>query len=338
MVPEPWRCVAGIRTSHSQLSLRVSRRSPSPCLEDLEGCLASSKRAHKAWAQAACTSSFGDEALQQNKPVPILEAPMCSKRRQLEVTLANTAPSVLLQLQACAAWGIHTQDCKHQTKAFTWSTDRQLLQAGGFKVVEHARELGGFLSFSARTRNSGLCQRCEEVLPLFEKLRRSQGPLRFKLATLATKFWIRALLGVSGCFITDFAINKLRAQAVRALKLSPAGSSAMLRLSLAGSMSSDPGFYRLWNAVCMLSCRRCSTNTMVHLPHIATFASNVGLGEAVSALTSLDCWPDRIRKCALHAWIMQYLDPERLQSSAKHKKASTFFATNKCFPTNAGDL
>ena len=76
--------------------------------------------------------------------------------------------------------------------------------------------------------------------------------MRLKLATLATKFWPRPLHGVSGCFITDARVNKLRAQAVRALKQSPAGSSAMLRLSLAASMLSDPGFYRLWNVVTML--------------------------------------------------------------------------------------
>ena len=82
--------------------------------------------------------------------------------------------------------GLHATECVcdmltlelDQAKTFTWSTghqDRLVLRAGGFTVVEHAKELGGFLSFSARTRNSGLYQRCEELLPLFKKLGALKG-------------------------------------------------------------------------------------------------------------------------------------------------------------------
>ena len=142
-------------------------------------------------------------------------------------------------------------------KTYVWATthvDRQAFRAMGFQVKEHARELGGFLSFSANTRNSALVDRCRSLQPLWQALSRNKGPLALRLSVLPGKFWAYALHGALSCPLAEVHISALRSQAVKALHIHKAGASSMLRLSLSGDMRSDPGFYLRWT--CLSDFRR----------------------------------------------------------------------------------
>ncbi|CAE7562454.1 unnamed protein product [Symbiodinium microadriaticum] len=97
--------------------------------------------------------------------------------------------------------------------------------------------------------NAAMVQRCLDLGPLFGRLRRSPAALFDKLKTLPVKFWAQALHGASGCPLADTTLSSLRAQAVRALKCAPAGTSAMLRLSIVEPLDADPGFYQLWSSI-----------------------------------------------------------------------------------------
>ena len=137
-------------------------------------------------------------------------------------------------------------------KSYVWGLSAQCrreLQALGLPVATHARELGGLLTFENRTHNRLLVARCQGMGPAFNKLRRSPASLSVKLFALPTKFWSHALHGIAACPLADAHLGKLRSQAVRALQLQTAGSNAMLRLSLSGTVSADPGHFQLWSTV-----------------------------------------------------------------------------------------
>ena len=116
-------------------------------------------------------------------------------------------------------------------------------------MVDSARELGGVVSFVKSTRNKAMQLRCEGLTPLFSRLARSRGPLSLRVAALPLKLWSRALHAVMGCPVSDAQINRLRAQAVRALRLASSGASAALRLLLLGPMEADPGFFQVWQTL-----------------------------------------------------------------------------------------
>ncbi|CAE7506880.1 aquIMA [Symbiodinium sp. CCMP2456] len=139
-----------------------------------------------------------------------------------------------------------------EDKTYVWAVRpdlRQQLKGLGIRIVDHARELGGYISFGRATKNSDLVQRCHAMAPWFGRLKRSPCAFREKLYALPAKFWAYALHGIAGCPLADAHFASLRAQAVRALGCNTAGSSSMLRLSTCGTMEADPGFYQLWCAL-----------------------------------------------------------------------------------------
>ena len=145
-----------------------------------------------------------------------------------------------------------------QGKTYVWSTDagqRARLRALDYTVLDHTRELGGFLRFGKGTRNAGLVRRCQELAPLWQTLSKSRSPLHFKLRVIPSLMWARCLHGVMGCPLSDGHIAKLRASAARAIDSRPSGSSGMLRLAVTGRLEVDPGFYVIWSS--LLDFRRC---------------------------------------------------------------------------------
>ena len=160
-------------------------------------------------------------------------------------------------------------------KTYTWavqSSHRAQLSVFGLQVLDHASELGGVISFGRATRNSVLVQRCRNLGPWFDRLRRSPSNLHFKLKALPAKFWSHALHGISGCPLATSVLANLRAQAVRALRMTSAGSSAMLRLSTSGTIEADPGFFELWSTLRDL--RRLAAKSPLILPLWMDFMSN----------------------------------------------------------------
>ena len=123
------------------------------------------------------------------------------------------------------------------------------------------------LSFGRATRNAALVERCPGTSELFARLRRSPAPLRQKLSVLHRKLWARALHGVSICPLAEAQVHSLRCSAAKALRLCPAGSSALLRLSVHSDLEVDPGFYQLW--VTLRDLRRMCAK---HAPVLAQWA------------------------------------------------------------------
>ena len=142
-------------------------------------------------------------------------------------------------------------------KTFVWSSQpagRSTLSSLDLRVCTHARELGGYLSFQRSTHNAELVARCEGLTPVWARLRRSMAPLAYKLAVLPGKCWAHALHGCPGCPLAEQHLQRLRSCATSALRIRPAGTSSLLRLSVATSRLTDPGFYQLW--VCVRDFRR----------------------------------------------------------------------------------
>ena len=142
-------------------------------------------------------------------------------------------------------------------KTYVWGlgqATRAQLAMLRIPVLAEVKELGGRFAFGASVRNSGLVTQCRSLDEAFHRLARSRSPLAYKLAALPAKFWASALHAVSGCPLGEAHLNRLRAQAVKALKIHPAGSSAILRLSISCPMTADPGFYTLW--ICLSDARR----------------------------------------------------------------------------------
>ena len=137
-------------------------------------------------------------------------------------------------------------------KTYVWAVDSQQraqVAALGLPVVQHARDLGGMMSYGKAVRNCELRGRMQQLEPLWKRLRRSPSPCTYKLAVLPLKFWPRALHAISGCPASQLDFKCLRTAAVRAVGHCPAGSSPSLRLSLSLSMESDPEFYQLWTVL-----------------------------------------------------------------------------------------
>ena len=169
--------------------------------------------------------------------------------------LSCTAPDL-----ASIARGISATQCFNEsldleldpTKTILWTTDPGLqpaLQAMGHVVVEATQELGGIVSFQSRVHDKALRDRCDDLEPLWQALRRSRAPLHLKLQILPSKFWSRALYGVAICALGDSVLQRLRTAATTALSIRPSGASSQLRLCVAPQLECDPGFWQLWTCV-----------------------------------------------------------------------------------------
>ena len=120
-------------------------------------------------------------------------------------------------------------------KTYVWAVkapQRKQLALMGLPVLEHARDLGGLMSYGRSVRNASLRARMQELSPLWKALTRSPSPTAFKLSILSAKMWAKALHGISGCPASPSDFKLLRTAAVRAIGHAPAGSSPQLRLTL----------------------------------------------------------------------------------------------------------
>ena len=137
-------------------------------------------------------------------------------------------------------------------KTYFWAVgaaDRRLLKLLGLAVVEHRRELGGYLTFGPRHRVSDMTERLELLQPLWHALRRSRAPMRHKWSAITTKLWPIAFHGAASCWLSDGTIGKLRAKLAWALRWNSAGAGPDLRALTEGPIHLDPGFFQIWVAI-----------------------------------------------------------------------------------------
>ena len=137
-------------------------------------------------------------------------------------------------------------------KTFVWATKpalRNQLRLMPCPCRETAAELGGSMSFTARSRNQHQADRLHSLADKWQRLRLSAAPLCLKLRSLGPCFWSQALHGAPSSRFSASWIAELRTQAMRALRLSKTGSNPMLRLTLSGPWDADPGFFQLKTTV-----------------------------------------------------------------------------------------
>ena len=174
--------------------------------------------------------------------------------------LVSTAESVYLTARGhCVMesfWellGLQLDD----SKTYFWATqakDARLMKALGLSVAEHCRELGGYLTFGARHRVADMLKRLELSQPLWQILRRSRAPARTKWTAVTTKIWPMVFHGCAACWLSQTAIDKLRAKLAWALGWTSAGAGPDLRALTEGPLELDPGFYQI--ACCVRDFRR----------------------------------------------------------------------------------
>ena len=144
-------------------------------------------------------------------------------------------------------WGMSID----KAKSYCWTTQpkfRSLLKILGLTREDAMTELGGVLSFSTRQYTGLPIRRLAKLESLWTRLKVSRAPLAQKLLCLQTKFWASALYGAHAAGLGEQHVDKLRAQAMKALKLQKAGVNGRVRLSLSRFPTADPGFWRLRQA------------------------------------------------------------------------------------------
>ena len=158
-----------------------------------------------------------------------------------------TTAQALVQTQCFAElWDLELD----RDKTFSWAlqpASKKALQALHLKVVDAAKDLGGFMSYGKRVRVNLHEEMCKAMAPVWRKLRLSKAPIAQKIAALPAKYWSSLLHGAAGCVLSESRLSSLRATATKAIGISTAGSSSALRLVLAPDMTSDPGFFQFWH-------------------------------------------------------------------------------------------
>eukprot|EP00438_Fugacium_kawagutii_P008967 Skav214288 [mRNA] locus=scaffold2257:201508:210505:- [translate_table: standard] len=165
------------------------------------------------------------------------------------LTLAGEVAEHLLRAffamkEICSLFGLQIDEAK----TYVWALTRRIrvgMLALGFPCFTDASELGGAMTYGRARRTRVLRHRGQQLHLRWKRLKSSSAPGPQKWAVLPLVFWPQALHGSSNCLISSDYVGQLRKEAVKALKVSGAGSNPMLRLSLAPDMKADPGFFQV---------------------------------------------------------------------------------------------
>lgn len=147
---------------------------------------------------------------------------------------------------------------------YAWSSSsvgRRLLVDKGYKVSLGERDLGGQVTYCHQHRNKVLTDRIQQVVPFFEKLRRSSLTVATKKVNLKQVLWPRALHGCEAVTLGDQHVQKLRCGAMKALKWDRAGATPLVRLALL-HVDVDPGWFQLWRVIAQFR-HQCQRNPVV---------------------------------------------------------------------------
>ena len=185
------------------------------------------------------------------------------------LSLVAPAPALLLQAFACLSeffrlWNLTLDTSKSYCWALT-KPHRQQLATFPIQRVDHAHELGGVLSFTRRPFTGLQIKRIAALPPKWKRLQASFAPLRQKLVAIPMVFWTSALYGINGSTLGEGHLDRLRTQALRALRLNLAGVSGILRLTLSTTPDADPGFWRLKMTMTAFLRLLCKEPRLLHL-------------------------------------------------------------------------
>ena len=151
-------------------------------------------------------------------------------------------------------------------KTYLWSidpTERQAFKSNGLLVKMWARDLGGHLQYCQCPTNSTITKKAEKMVPLWRKLARSLAPYSQKLRAVMVKAWPLVLHAVNSVHLSDDFYVPLRSGALKSLKGSRSGTSAIMHFSLVENPKTDPQFFALISTVMMFR--------QIHNPETAAY-------------------------------------------------------------------
>eukprot|EP00438_Fugacium_kawagutii_P026601 Skav213727 [mRNA] locus=scaffold2563:115961:120707:+ [translate_table: standard] len=97
----------------------------------------------------------------------------------------------------------------------------------------------------ARSSTGAFTQKAKGLTARWNRLKCSRAPLSQKFVVLSTAFWPSVLHGSHGSTQSLALLRDLRTAALSSLGVNKAGTNSLLRLSLSGWPTVDPGFWRL---------------------------------------------------------------------------------------------
>lgn len=153
-----------------------------------------------------------------------------------------------------------------QNKTYLWSIDpeeRKALKSSGLLVKTWARDLGGHIQYCQRPTNSTITKKAERMGPLWQKLAISLAPYTQKLRAVLVKAWPLVLHAVGSVHLSDDFYVPLRSGALKGLKSSRSGTSAIIHFSLVENPKTDPQFFALISTVMMFR--------QIHNPEVAAY-------------------------------------------------------------------
>ena len=183
----------------------------------------------------------------------------------IEITSASAkiTEECLEQLQKFA----EVMDVEIDTnKTYLWSIDpeeRKALKSSGLMVKTWARDLGGHIQYSQCPTNSTITRKAEKMGPLWQKLAMSLAPYNQKLRAVLVKAWPLVLHAVGSVHLSDDFFVPLRTGALKGLKCSRSGTSAIMHFSLIENPKMDPQCYAIMSTVLMFR--------QIHHPDIAAY-------------------------------------------------------------------
>ena len=137
-------------------------------------------------------------------------------------------------------------------KTYHWACDatgRAKLRAQHDIPVRAAKDLGAHMQYTANQTNGTVLAKFRQLPELWHKLARSHAPQSQKLKVLRVVAWPRTLYSGAIVHIGPAHFDEARAGAAKAIGMQKSGANAQIFLSLVANVSSDPGFFALWNAI-----------------------------------------------------------------------------------------
>ena len=133
-------------------------------------------------------------------------------------------------------------------KTYAWglsTSSRAALKQIQLPISLHGSELGGAMTFGLGYSTKHFELRAASLHEKWQRLHRSSAPLHQRLRSLYLIFWPKALHGTNAVPVANGFLARLRTDALRALRLSKAGTNSMIRLSVSSDPRCDPGFFLL---------------------------------------------------------------------------------------------
>ena len=136
-------------------------------------------------------------------------------------------------------------------KTYVWGSSsamRAALKRWDLPLVQHSKDLGGYMSYSRKAHVIDLKKKWTDANCLWQKLRASLAPLAIKFRALRVAAWPKFLHGCPNVHLSNDSYASLRAGAMSGLGLDKPGANAKLQLGLTLPALHDPQCFAIWQS------------------------------------------------------------------------------------------